>query len=901
MRTNAALFASTVRVVAVGVDRVPGGWLPNLAAPERDAAAVADAMRDPAGCAVPPGQVACLTGQAASREAVLAALCDATAAAGPSSTLIFYFAGHGIDGDGDFFLCTADASTDRLGETAVSGADLERALADLPCRGIFVVLDCCQAAGFAERAPRMFRQLERGEFRILLSSARANQRSWEAEGQVGTLFSKHLIAILQAREPVGAGDGAIWFADLLEALERRVAEDMETVARGHPPQEMVFVGAYTRDPLIAVHRGLSLGQIRLQTARYSPAYVRRTVRRTFAALSGAAFFALTVAYGYLEGSQYATEENGRIAIHRGHPDLNLPGYPQRLWVLPYGRERLDLPADKPLRLVGGLGQEIMPAVLSLMRPEFRALALVDAGDLAGARAVVLDLVRRGGDAATPEQHLHARLLLEAVATPEDQSLLEAMLLEDRSEVRLAAVRALLRIDPVAGTEAALALAAAGRIDHGDVLRRIEGPCRPGLERYFDEVLRRRRGSAPANRLVLDAAWRVGCALPAETLLLALRRAMLFETWELVEYARQSGAANAVTEAVLRALADDARDSVLDRANLLLALSELGVGSCPPGIDAALRERQALPRAAAIRVYGALCGAAARVSWSAARSAVVVTAIGEHGAAVSAEFSLLDAEQQIGAAYFLGALPAGERSTLAGPALAVLGNGAPGLDARAQEILVLALLAVGADGPLPERLLDANTIDLRRAAVAYERRRDRASTVERLLRRIGGQDEFHVEPLGRITLKDDALARLRAMLNGSAAERRQAACVLAMQDALAKVVDLLADPDAEVRGAALDCAPFNADAQAIAAAAPARVGAFPVDGHARLREQVARKAALEARLAGAPQAQRLLTVHLTDTTSGGFGLWGRGMRHWLAERRYQLALEDPGFTMPLLLD
>lgn len=901
MHTNAASFASTVRVVAVGVDRLPGTWLPNLAAPERDAAALAGAMRDPAGCAVPPDQVACLIGSAANRKAVLAALSDAAAAVEPDSTLIFYFAGHGVDENEDFFLCTADASRDCLCDTAVSGADLERALADLVCRGILVVLDCCQAAGFAERAPRMFRQLERGDFRILLSSARANQRSWEAEGQVGTLFSKHLVAILQGREPVGAGNGAIWFTDLLEALERRVAEDMETVARGHPPQEMVFVGAYTRDPLIAVHRGLSLGQIRLQLARYSPAYVRRTVRRTLVALSGAAFFALTVAYGYLERSQYAAEENGRIAILRGHPDLNLPGYPQRLWVLPYGRERLDLPADRPLRLVGGLGQEVMPAVLSLMRPELRALALVDAGDLAGARAVVLDLVGRGDSDAKPEQQLHARLLLEAVATPDDRSLLEAMLLEDRSEVRLAAVRALLRIDPVAGTDAALELAAAGRIDHGDVLRRIEGPCRPGLDRYFDEVLRRRRGSAPANRLVLDAAWRVGCSLAAETLLLAVRRAMLFETWELVEYARHSGAAAALGDAVLRALAADGRDSVLDRTNLLIALSELGVGSCPPGIDAALRERQAVARAAAIRVYGALCGAAARVSWSEARSAVVVTAIGEDRATVSAEFSLLDGQQQMGAAYFLGALHAGERSALAGPALAVLNKGAPGLDARAQEILVLALIAARADGPLPERLLDTNTIDLRRAAVGYERRRDRAGTIERLLRRIGGQDEFHVEPLGRIALDDDALARLRAMLGGSAAERRQAACVLAMQDAPAKVADLVANPDAEVRGAAIDCAPFNTEAQAIVTAAPARVGAFPVDGHARLREQVSRKAALEARLAGMPKYQQLMTIHLTDTTPGGFGLWGRGMRHWLAERRYQFALEDPRFTLPLLLD
>jgi hypothetical protein len=51
-------------------------------------------------------------------------------------------------------------------------------------------------------------------------------------------------------------------------------------------------------------------------------------------------------------------------------------------------------------------------------------------------------------------------------------------------------------------------------------------------------------------------------------------------------------------------------------------------------------------------------------------------------------------------------------------LAVLAKQVPDSDTRGQEIIVLALLSAGVDSPLLERLVDSNSIDLRRVTAEY---------------------------------------------------------------------------------------------------------------------------------------------------------------------------------------
>ena len=94
---------------------------------------------------------------------------------------------------------------------------------------------------------------------------------------------------------------------------------------------MVFVGTYIRDPLILVHRSLSLQQVQFATARYSPAYLRRVLIRAAAVVFGLIFFGGTTAYGLLRATQYVRDEGERFVVYQGHPRYNLPGYPRELW------------------------------------------------------------------------------------------------------------------------------------------------------------------------------------------------------------------------------------------------------------------------------------------------------------------------------------------------------------------------------------------------------------------------------------------------------------------------------------------------------------------------------------------------------------------------------------------
>ncbi len=81
----------------------------------------------------------------ASRAAILAALREAAAEATPSTTLVFYYAGHGVHGDGGrVSFASADIDARASSATGLGMDDLQGALGALP-RGARVLLlaDCC--------------------------------------------------------------------------------------------------------------------------------------------------------------------------------------------------------------------------------------------------------------------------------------------------------------------------------------------------------------------------------------------------------------------------------------------------------------------------------------------------------------------------------------------------------------------------------------------------------------------------------------------------------------------------------------------------------------------------------------------------------------------------------------
>jgi len=140
------------RALLIGVG---GADLPNTI---DDATGLAGILKDPSRSAYPAEQVAHLTGPAANRPGILAALDELREVSDQETTAVIYFSGHGFwvtgeDGEA-YYLMPHGSDINRLSETAISGAEFVERLKSIQARKLLLLLDCCHAGGLAElKAP----------------------------------------------------------------------------------------------------------------------------------------------------------------------------------------------------------------------------------------------------------------------------------------------------------------------------------------------------------------------------------------------------------------------------------------------------------------------------------------------------------------------------------------------------------------------------------------------------------------------------------------------------------------------------------------------------------------------------------------------------------------------------
>jgi len=222
-------------LVGVGAD------LPNTV---DDAVGLANVLRDPERCAYPPAQVHLLTGEQATRAAILAAL-EQLADAGPESTVVVYFSGHGYQvataiGEA-YYLMLYGYDVRRLYQTAVSGAEFAARLQALDVQKLLVLLDCCHAGGVSEGKspdlaltkaplpPEAQTLLAAGRGRVVIASSQADELSY-----AGRPYSAFTLALIEALCGVGVArrDGFVRVGDL--ALHAREVVPSRTGGRQHP-------------------------------------------------------------------------------------------------------------------------------------------------------------------------------------------------------------------------------------------------------------------------------------------------------------------------------------------------------------------------------------------------------------------------------------------------------------------------------------------------------------------------------------------------------------------------------------------------------------------------------------------------------------------------------------------
>ncbi len=525
MKVNAYKFSQLTKVVLVGVNDYRSGQLVSLKSPEKDVEAIHKALTEPGGCNIPIENINTYTGSDAKKGHLLTEIRQGVEQLDRDECLIFYFAGHGMVNDGMFYLCLSDTSLSDLAGTAVSSLELDESFSGFAGRGLLFILDCCQSASFAELTPSFFRRLGSSEYKILLSASHSDASSWELADGGGTLFTNNLVQIIQGKGAIGDSPGFIYFSDLFEYLQFKMAEDLKLKFPELAHQEPIFSGVYSKNPLIFLHKNLTLGQVKVKTAKYSREYIIGVLRRVAASLAILLIFATGLIYTINEKTQYAKLENNRISVFQGYPGWDAFGFPRQLWTTSIESEWTK--SNSILRdggiIVSKLGHPVQDSIYGNLKPEFRAMYLLWQGKKEQARELLLRIINSG---ELPAEEMASSIILFTHASDlQDTSRLKDWINNSTVEdIRNNALMAFVRVSPDMCVELVTSNQNLNlRAVHEIVLRNLEGAATQTICRYFNWLMAENNFANRHPSLIPDVinkALELNCKIDTESLLKA---------------------------------------------------------------------------------------------------------------------------------------------------------------------------------------------------------------------------------------------------------------------------------------------------------------------------------------------------------------------------------------------
>lgn len=517
-RTTAERLSETTLCVVIGASRydAPGLRPLPMAAPE--GAQVGLALQAADGLAIPSTNIACLVADDAKVDAVRVALKAVRTAATAESTLVIYFAGHGVAmGEREFGLCVTDTVSAADPASMITSTYLEELFRDCPARGILFIVDCCGGAGLAERAPAMFSAVRQAEFRILLSASRQLQSSWETPE--GSFFTTFLLRALRGQVALGEEPGSLFFNDLYTYLHDSVLEHRETKYPQLPPQEPVFAGSYLRDPLLFVHGKLSRARLVIRTRRYSKEYLRRTLLRSAAAAAVVVAVSVGSYWAYLDQREFARLTEAGLEVWKGHPTFQGFGLPRLIWTFDVGRDEVS--PDSPLARGDAISAAAPPGVLSLVPSQLNDLGQVrwtwSNGDRQVARERLRAIVDRLQQRTAVERIRAVQMLAWLGETKDMTRLIQAMAVVPVDYQR-DVVRGVVRLGQADGLARLLNGDAgdAGKALVGQAITELKVACEPTLQ---TDLGRFARYQAVQNDVppLYYVATKTGCRLPLSLL------------------------------------------------------------------------------------------------------------------------------------------------------------------------------------------------------------------------------------------------------------------------------------------------------------------------------------------------------------------------------------------------
>lgn len=591
-------FSDSIHAVVAGVSVYGSFGLKDLPAVRPEAQRLASLLRAADRYAVPEGQVSLLVDSDCTREALLGSLASVAAAVSSEAVLLVYFAGHAQNVGEDFVLVTSPAGREAL--SGVSGRDLEEVLKSTQARGVLVILDCCGGAAIFERTPAFFRLARGGEFRILVSASRAGQSSWEYTEERRSAFTSRLLHVLSQRNPFGSR-GAIYFPDLYNDLHTWVLrETRERLGLAHE-QEPVFLGAYTREPLILLQRGLTLAGARVRLERLTREEMRRRVTISLTALSLLIAAGIGAYWSWMDEHHYIALDGDSLALMHGVPGHSGFGLPHTEWIYALTRESLN--ADSAL-LAGGtvtLPSRAPPerALESLLDEGGRARVAVWRGNRAAARALLIGNAGRPAPPAEGDADLLPLLVQEA-----DLPWLSSQVPNASPTLAAWLVRAIRQVSSESAAQVLDETSPDTIAPYAtSLLSSWDGPCGPRLQLWLDRLLTHEGSRFYAPALV-QTALRAHCQISLAAALTADPRSVE----DLVYGLRLSNPPDtqALKAVLATGIASVARSKTAANPDTLSRLAAFlryaGAGACPQPL---LKDLDSMPADARINLAFAI--------------------------------------------------------------------------------------------------------------------------------------------------------------------------------------------------------------------------------------------------------------------------------------------------------
>lgn len=228
------------RGLFVGVDRYQDVRVPWLAGAARDAAALHALFSDALG----EGAVL-LTDNAATDQAIRAALGTLAAVSSADDIVVLMYAGHGSR---DHHIVSYDADVSRIAETCLSLDELGELVSAIPGKSLLCILDCCFSGGIGARVlstglrtrgvagDPVAAALDRftGAGRLAMTASAADEEAHESPLHGHGLLTYRLLQALQGPPETREGDNLAFFK-VLEYVTRLVQADAAQMGKRQTP------------------------------------------------------------------------------------------------------------------------------------------------------------------------------------------------------------------------------------------------------------------------------------------------------------------------------------------------------------------------------------------------------------------------------------------------------------------------------------------------------------------------------------------------------------------------------------------------------------------------------------------------------------------------------------------